>query len=238
MTKENIDTYIRLLMQYNIKSVSIVDKKNGLSNLDVATQLLNESDFDITLHYSLQYHYNRSLDVMHDYLNKYLENSKTLGINKFLVVSGGVERKNTSVEILALYEAKRDYKLYCAFNPYVQNLDLEIARLGNKSQYVDGVYLQIGEDIEILDNVLKREDVRNSLRGKDLYGCLLYPSRKIRSSLSFRSWKGVLFSNQYLQNEQYSRQVFDKYRAFYKSNGITPLAEATPFREEIVQNFL
>lgn len=233
----NIQEFSKVLSSNKIQDISIVDKPGELGNIEFANYLLSKNDVKITLHYSIQYHYNRSVESIIKNFDTFVNRSYKSGIQDFLIVSGSQKKKYTSFDVIRLYENKYEVNLYCAFNPYLDDIDSEIERLVAKSEYVHGVYLQIGDNLNRLDEVLKMPTVSQALGGKVLYGCLLFPTKSFVAKFKFRPWKGVNLSAKYLNNMDVAMDIFHSYFDYYTAHQISPLIEIIPFDAGKVSSF-
>ena len=228
--RESFPQLLSLLQKYEVRTVSLTDKSKSSSNLELARYLRAHSTLQITPHYSLQNHYSRDLSAMIASFESYVAECLATGITEVLVVSGSQVRRHTTVEFLQLYEPHTGFKVHVAHNPYAPEPVQEMARLRQKLPRADGVYLQIGEDLDILSHAVTK--IRKYAPHKSVYGCLLYPTPQFQSRFRFRPWKGVYLTSRYLQDLEYAREVFAAYRDAYLALDVIPLLEVIPLTEE------
>ena len=235
-TPDKYAEVLALLQKYEVQAVSIPDKSSKVDNLHFAAYLRTHFTCEVTVHYSLVHHYNRDIHRITQEFDAYVRRSLDLGISRILVVSGSALRRHTVVELLELYEQPAALQLFAAFNPYLPDVTRELARAKRKLPYVQGLYLQVGEDIDTLRNSLNR--LRPLLDNHDLYGCLLYPTLQFQTRFRFRPWKGVFLSPEYLRDLNYARKIYQNYARTYRDLAVTPLLELFPLQEKSLQNAL
>ena len=228
--RESFPPLLSLLQKYEVRAVSLTDKSKGSSNLELARYLRARSTLQITPHYSLQNHYSRDLSMMITGFESYVAECLAMGITEVLVVSGSQVHRHTTAEFLQLYEPPVGFKVHVAYNPYTPELVREVARLQQKLPQSHGIYLQIGEDLDILSHAVTK--IRKYAPHKSVYGCLLYPTPQFQSRFRFRPWKGVYLTSRYLQDLEYAREVFAAYRDAYLALDVIPLLEVMPLKEE------
>jgi hypothetical protein len=217
------------LRSRHITQINLTDKTGMPNNLEAA-QLLHQDypELDIIPHYSFKNHTSKNPDIiLHNFTN-FLQTSQDIGINQVLLLSGHPKPKFDvlkSIDFISNLEQKPDLKLACAFNPFLndQNLEDEQTRLHHKFQsgLFSSVYLQIGLHLSKLQTGI---DLIKGLDSKiKIYGCVLIPSLKTLSNLKLRPWHGVDLSPEYLENLTVAEQMTKQIHSLYKQNGIEPL---------------
>ena len=232
---DNFADVLSTLKLYAFKKISLPDKSSKFTNLDFARFAKANSLLEVLPHYSLQYHYHRRLDLIIEEFHAYVLSCVKIGIYEVLLVSGTRSQRHNVLSLLELYEPPVGFKIHVAFNPYLPDIISEVARLEQKLRFAEGVFLQIGEDLETLERVLNSLPELNT---RQLYGCLLYPTRQFQNRFRFRPWKGVALSSRYLENLVYAHKTFQNYAKFYDRHQITPLLEVQPFNLKYLQTAL
>lgn len=233
--KPTFASVLELLQLAGVTKISLPDKSKQSGNLEFAEFVKANSSLEILPHYSVQYHHHRRLESIAKEFDKYVLNCLQLGISEVLLVSGSRSQRHGALNLLEVCQPPIGFKIHVAFNPYLENIDDEITKLNRKLPFADGVFLQIGENLERLEKVLI--DIPQ-LKTKNLYGCLLYPTRRFQVQFRFRPWKGVCLSKRYLTDLDYAQKVFRNYASFYRQHRITPLLEIQPLHPNHLQTAL
>jgi hypothetical protein len=235
-----IQPLLELIEKHQITDISLPDKPTWLPNLELARGLLAQnSKLKITLNFAVANHYTKKTDIFSTF-SDFVAQANAVGIKDFLVVSGGQKKKVDSLDLLTKIGGLSDInRFYCAYNPYLDNseLELENQRLIVKldTGVVTGVYLQIGTDIAKLKSGL---DFIYSLNPTiKVLGCLLIPNPSILNSLNFRPWKGVRLDKEYVLNYNFAEQKTTEIYQIYRDCGVIPLIEIMPFQTQNLFNF-
>ena len=192
----------------------------------------NHKDLNVVYHYSLYHQYFKNEKKSYEYFIDFIDICSSFRNNKILLVSGSKKRQNFDV-ISVLnemnYSFKSNIKFGVAFNPYfqfIEEINEERERLLKKlsSGFVNSTWLQLGSDVVLLNKsiLFLEHNIRNNYlkKGIDikLYGSLFVPSKQSLARFKFRPWKGVFFSNQYLNSldkaTNITKEILNTYSKF------------------------
>ena len=135
------------------------------------------------------------------------------------------------------YELNPNIRFGIAFNPYfsfIEDIKEERKRLLDKlsSGLISSIWLQLGSDVKLLDKsvIFLKENIRRIYHNKNrdikLYGSLFVPSKQSLARFKFRPWKGVFFSNQYLNSVEKANFITNDILKIYAKNDIELLIES------------
>lgn len=239
---ENLPELINLIQSIGINSAGIVNKDKNVDNLKIAKEILQiDSNFKLMSHFSIQYHYNRDLQIIKSDFLSYSQKARNLGIEDILIISGSAQRKNTSLELLNSLEDDLEINLAVAYNPYFpdQTAENERFKVKLKNQNVKKVYFQIGEDLKKLKDGIDFASSQNS--EIEIWSCLLIPNKTFQRNFRFRPWSGVNLSERFLNNLEYAnmrtREIYD----ILKIEDVNVFFEVSPFGErniELIGDFI
>jgi hypothetical protein len=148
-------------------------------------------------------------------------------MSNILIVSGSQKRKIDSIKVLEKLSSTKylahneslfmanvsKSKFSVAFNPYYKGEELEAEKTRLRAKVatgiIDKIYFQIGLDMQSMQSGIT---FVKSLRLEFGYAmevviCILWPSRSLLNSWSFRPWGGVFLTQEYLGSVANSQNI-------------------------------
>ena len=239
---EQMKKKIEFLQNNNIFKINIPCK--GLIKKDFLIETVeyigkNYPSLDVIYHYSLNHQYTKNNIESYKYFLKFIEKCVAFNNKEILLISGSKKRNGFDV-INVLNQLKKDINnkisFGIAYNPYFstnEDIEEERNRLSEKlsSGIINSIWLQLGSDINLLkDGILFfNEDIKNNIKNLaeiKVYGSLFVPSKQSLSRFKFRPWKGVFFSNDYLNSLEKANEITLDILKFYSENKIDLLIES------------
>lgn len=241
---ENVDDICNLLKKYKILNINITNKSKDIDNLEIASLIKQKLNFTVNVvtNYSIQVHKKRSIQDQYNDFILYNQKSLEIGIKENLLISGVPKHKIQTKDLLKYSKNKilsTDVSIGVAFNPFLQGLELEIehqnlcTKLENKN--VKSVYFQLGEDVSMLNEginfVFKKQKYLN------IFISVLIPNLEILTKMSFRMWHGVFYTQKFLKNLDYAKNLTKQILVLCKEKNIKPLLCIYPFKSLNIENF-
>ena len=197
----------------------------------------NHINLDVVYHYSLYNQYSKNNKISYNNFLKFLDKCVNFKNKEILLISGSKKRNGFDVvELLNKLKSDINSKINfgIAYNPYFkdyEDIKDERKRLLEKlnSGIINSIWLQLGSDINLLKKGLSflNENINNNnFEDYKIYGSLFIPSKQSLSRFKFRPWKGVYFSNEYLNSLEKANQITSEILNFYFDNKINLLIES------------
>jgi hypothetical protein len=215
MTKYELTIKDPTKIKFNINKIAapahlhLTDKPDNASPFVLAPLL---KDYSLTITFALRNHYHfGKLKLITEELDKYLIGIRAnSNIKELLVVSGSNRGEVDSLSMLDyLSSINSDINIGVAYNCNIDNQEEENKRLASKLAHscVKSVYIQITDNLGKIERGIMlirslRPDVRIAI-------CVVKPSHSLFNSLKLRPWKGVVLSEQYLNNLNFANSTND-----------------------------
>ena len=240
---EQLKKRIDFCSKNNILSINIPCK--GVIKKDFLLEIVdfignNYSNLNVIYHYSLYHQYYKNKKKSYECFLDFIDKCNSFRNKEILLVSGS--KKRIGFDVIDLlnemkYELNPNIKFGIAFNPYfsfIEDIKEERKRLLDKlsSGLISSIWLQLGSDVKLLDKsvIFLKENIRriyhNKNRDVKLYGSLFVPSKQSLARFKFRPWKGVFFSNQYLNSVEKANFITNDILKIYAKNDIQLLIES------------
>ena len=239
---EQMNKKIEFCNENSINKINIPCKGNIKKDflLEIVEYIgLNHSNLDVIYHYSFYHQYFKNKHKSFEYFLNFIDKCNSFNNNEVLLVSGSKKRKDFDVlDVLNEIKVNWDYKIKfgVAFNPYlssIKEIEEERKRLIEKlsSGIVNSVWLQLGSDFNLLEKsilFLIKNINNNFYNDKEikLYGSLFVPSKQSLARFKFRPWKGVFFSDQYLNSVEKANSITREILKVYQKYKIDLLIES------------
>tara|TARA_B100001121_G_scaffold268719_1_gene252824 strand:+ start:1192 stop:2007 length:816 start_codon:yes stop_codon:yes gene_type:complete len=240
---EQLSEKIEFFMKNNILKINIPCKGNIKKDflIEIVKYLgKNYPNLDIVYHYSFYHQYIRNKNESYEYFLEFIDKCCSFNNKEILLVSGSNKRKGfDSISVLneLKYYFSSNIKFGVAFNPYfslTNEIKEERDRLLEKlsSGLINSIWLQLGSDINLLDNgiLFLKKNIKNNSFNKEqdikLYGSLFVPTKQSLARFKFRPWKGVFFSDQYLNSIEKAEYLTRNILKIYLKNKIDLLIES------------
>ncbi len=239
---EQMNKKIEFCNENSINKINIPCKGNIKKDflLEIVEYIgLNHSNLDVIYHYSFYHQYFKNKHKSYEYFLNFIDKCNSFNNNEVLLVSGSKKRKDFDVlDVLNEIKVNWDYKIKfgVAFNPYqssIEEISEERKRLIEKlsSGIVNSVWLQLGSDFNLLEKsilFLIKNINSNFYNDKEikLYGSLFVPSKQSLARFKFRPWKGVFFSDQYLNSVEKANSITREILKVYQKYKIDLLIES------------
>tara|TARA_Y100000589_G_scaffold235860_1_gene223231 strand:+ start:795 stop:1619 length:825 start_codon:yes stop_codon:yes gene_type:complete len=240
---EQMNKKIEFCYRNNLHKINIPCKGNIKKEflLEVVEYIgRNHTHLDVIYHYSFYHQYFKNKKNSYEYFLKFIDKCNYFNNNEILLVSGSNKRKGFDV-IDVLKDMKFDFnskiKFGVVFNPYLSLIDEikeERKRLIEKlsSGIINSVWLQLGSDFKLLEESILF--LKNSSMNKyfcnnkeiKLYGSLFVPSRQSLARFKFRPWKGVYFSDKYLNSMEKANYITTEILKVYQKHKLELLVES------------
>jgi hypothetical protein len=209
---KTFEEYIKNNQDKTVK-VGLTDKKDILDRFEIVKRITRKK-LKMTLNYAICNHYNKNDKILlENFLDFYKNCLKFEFIKEILIISGSSQRKkgtNFLLSELANSNFKTETKLSLAvaYNPFLNDLDLEIEqqKLDKKlsTKLVQTVYFQLGDNTQKLIKGIKF--LRQNYKNQKIIISILKPNEQKLASLRFRPWKGVFYSQKFLNNFEFAKQ--------------------------------
>ena len=240
---EQMNKKIEFCYRNNLHKINIPCKGNIKKEflLEVVEYIgRNHTNLDVIYHYSFYHQYFKNKHKSFEYFLSFIDKCNSFNNNEVLLVSGSKKRKGFDV-IDVLNEIKVNWdskiKFGIAFNPYIsfiEEITEERKRLIEKlsSGIINSVWLQLGSDFNLLEEsilfLLKKTMNNNFYDDHDikLYGSLFIPSKQSLARFKFRPWKGVYFSDKYLNSIEKANSITIDILKVYQKYKIDLLIES------------
>ena len=236
---QQLKNKIDFLINKNIYKINIPCK--GLIKKDFLLDVIkyigtNYKDADVIYHYSLFHQFSKNQNKSLDDLLEFIKLCREYNNKEILLISGSRKKKNFEVTNILNKIKGNDMKFGVAYNPYFidkNDIALERDNLIKKvnSGLVNSIWLQCGSNLQALNKEIKflKKNISyqsNSLRSDiKLYGSILVPSKQFLARFKFRPWKGVFFTQEFLNSLKLATLVTKEIYNFYVQNNIIPLIE-------------
>ena len=234
---EQLNQKIEFLVKNNILNINIPCKGNIKKDFlfEIIEYLgVNYSNLNVIYHYSFYHQFIKNKKESYEYFLNFIDKCYSFKNKEILLVSGSKKRKDfNTISILnqLRYYFKPNIKFGIAFNPYfplIQDINEEKTRLLEKlsSGLINSIWLQLGSDVNLLEKSILF--LKENTKDKDikLYGSLFVPSKQNLARFKFRPWKGVFFSDQYLNSIEKANHETIEILKIYLKHEIDVLVES------------
>ncbi len=239
---DQLNEKIEFLIKHNIFNINIPCKGNIKKDFLFETiQYLGENytNLNIVYHYSFYHQYIKNKKESFDYFLDFVDKCSSFKNKEILLVSGSKKRKEFN-SISVLNELKNYFnpniRFGIVFNPYfslIKDIKEERERLIEKlsSGLINSIWLQLGTEINLLDNSIffLNKNIKTDLNKEHdikLYGSIFVPSKQSLARFKFRPWKGVFFSQEYLNSIEKANHITREILKIYLKYKIDLLVES------------
>jgi hypothetical protein len=187
---------------------TIINKDKDFNNIVFAKLLASyKPSLKIIPTYSLGVNYHKDLTASLKMFEQYCTELPS-SFSEILLVSGNPKRKLDTIQALRILQESKHrpkFGIGVAFNPYSKIIEEEKDNLQSKisTGLVTSIWLQLGEDLEILQNSLNW--IRSQFPNIKVIGSVLAPSKSLLAKMSFRPWHGVFYSPKYYSDLEYAK---------------------------------
>ena len=238
---EQLTQKIEFLIKNNIFNINIPCKGNIKKELLFETVKYlgeNHNNLNVVYHYSFYHQYIKNKKESYEYFLNFIHKCHSFKNKEILLVSGSKKRKEfNSLSVLnqLKYYCNPNMKFGIAFNPYfplIKDINEERERLLEKlsSGLINSIWLQLGSEVNLLDKsiLFLKKNINNDLKKKEikLYGSLFVPSKQSLARFKFRPWKGVFFSDEYLNSVEKANHLTREILKIYLKYKINLLIES------------
>ncbi len=223
----------KLLNEEEIAHLNLTDKPSALSTIDTAKKLANDHpELSMTLHYSIQHHYDGGARRAQNNLRDFLKQSAQIPTaSEILLLSGAHPRSFDCLKALDFIRQELSLastlSLGVAFNPFLQGEDLRLEKdrfyKKLKSGLISTVYFQLGDDLKALEEGLKY--IGSFPHSLKVIAAVLVPTENNIKQLRGHGWKGVIYTPEYLQDESIATTSTQKILQILNSYDVTSLWE-------------
>tara|TARA_Y100001968_G_scaffold333921_1_gene401134 strand:+ start:13467 stop:14273 length:807 start_codon:yes stop_codon:yes gene_type:complete len=198
----------------------------------------NHSNLDVVYHYSFNHQYSKNNKISYEYFLEFIEKCAAFRNKEILLVSGSKRRDGFDViDVLNKLKGEINPKITfgIAYNPYYSDnnhIKEERERLLEKisTGIVNSIWLQLGSNLSFLKKGISflKNNLNNINYSQNykIYGSLFVPSKQSLSRFKFRPWKGVFFSNSFLNSVDHANQITQDILKIYSENNIDLLIES------------
>ena len=243
---DELRSILSFFQKNSIYKINIPCKNNLRKEFLLNSIKISRQEFpriDIIPHFSILHEFRRNRINTQCYLNEFIQEIKSLGCNKILLISGSTKRStlDSVTSLISLKDtflfSKTDFSIGVVFNPYLpcSMFKEEILRLERKlrSGIVSSIWFQFGTNFKLLENrieiiksvILSTMKTNSQKLDIKLFGSILIPSKQFLARFKYRPWKGVYCSREFLESVDYANNLILKLLETYMQHEICPLIE-------------